>query len=145
MLYEQYMKLALEEAMISKQEGNKGYGAVLIKDGQIIAKAHDTVKQTGDPSSHAETNVIRLASKKFGPNLSGCTIISTCEPCPMCASTAVWAKVDTIVFGASIQETMALGRTRINVSLSELNTKAPHQIKIVNGVLKEECLKLYDY
>ena len=143
MQYEQYMKIAIEEAKESKNTGNKGFGAVIVKEGRIIAKAHDNTKQTNDPSSHAEMNAIRLAAKELGPDLNGCTLICTCEPCPMCAAAAIWANIDAVAYGASIEETIRLGRKRINLPLKELNKISPHKIKIAEGVLKEECLELY--
>lgn len=67
MKYKNYMKIAIEEAKVSKAEGENGYGAVIVKGGQVIAKSHDKKYKTKDPSSHAEINAIRLAAKELGP------------------------------------------------------------------------------
>ena len=144
MNYELVMEAAIKEAKKSKAKGNKGYGAAIAKDSKIVSLARDTVKQTRDPSSHAEMNAIRKAAKKIGSDLNGCTLVSTCEPCPMCGAAAIWANIDTIVFGASIEETLKLGRERIVIPLKELAAKSPHKINIIGGILKEKCLKLYE-
>ena len=142
--FEQMMSLALEEASISKSEGNKGYGAVVAFGNRILGKAHDTAVTENDPSLHAEVNAIRQAVKTFGDsNLCGAVLFSTCEPCPMCASLAIWANVTTIVYGISIEETAQMGRSRINISSQELVEKSPAMVEIIGDVLKEECKTLY--
>ena len=140
------MNIAIDEAQYSKMEGNKGYGAVVVYDREILSSAHDTGITENDPSQHAEVNAIRAAVKiKASSNLSGAIIYSTCEPCPMCTSLAVWSNVTTIVFGASIEETSKLGRTRINISSRDIVDKSPTMIEIIGGEKVEQCLKLYQY
>jgi guanine deaminase len=142
--FEAAMKLAIQEAKISRQEGNKGYGAVFILGSQIFVSAHDTASTSKDPSLHAELNAIRKAVQMAEDiNLSGGILFSTCEPCPMCSSLAVWANVTTIVYGASIEETAQLGKSRIRVSAREIVEKSPVMVEVIGGVLKEDCLALY--
>ena len=138
------MRIAIEEARNSLKEGNKGFGAVLVKDGKIIAKAHDTEVRDLDPTAHAEMNVIRKVSKRYGKNLTGCVIISTHEPCAMCMGAMIWAKVSEIIYGVSIRESMKLYRTMINLSCREIIKRSPWKIRIKEGILKNECLKLYN-
>jgi len=112
------MRIAIQEARISKSEGNKGYGAVVVFEDQIVGQAHDTAITERDPSLHAEVNAIRQAVKTLGDtNLCGAILFSTCEPCPMCASLAVWANVTTIVYGVSIEETAQLVVCQASFSL----------------------------
>lgn len=142
--FEQMMKLALEEARFSKSEGNKGYGAVVVFGNQILGKAHDTPVTKKDPSLHAEVNAIRQAVKTFDDsNLCGAILFSTCEPCPMCSSLAIWANVTTIVYGISIEETAQMGRTRIHVSTKELVAKSSVMIEVIGNILKDTCKALY--
>ena len=143
--YEKFMKIAIEEARISLREGNKGFGAVLVKNGKIVVRAHDEEIAKSDPTSHAEINVIRRASQKFGGNLQGFSLISTHEPCPMCTTVAIWANVSEIIYGTSISEARRLGRKRIKLSCKEIIKRVPWEIKIEirKGVLKKECLVLY--
>jgi tRNA(Arg) A34 adenosine deaminase TadA len=142
--FEGMMRLALAEAVVSRREGNKGYGAVVALGDRIVGQAHDTAATAGDPSLHAEVNAIRQAVTTLGdPDLSGAVLFSTCEPCPMCASLAVWANLSAIVYGASIQETAALGKLRIRVGAGEIAGRAPVLLEVLGGVLREPCLALY--
>ena len=135
---------AIAEAHVSHREGNKGYGAVIWHAGKVLARTHDTAGTQKDPSLHAEVNVIRQACRELDDsNLCGAVLISSCEPCPMCASLAVWANVSAIVYGASIEETAAQGKARIRVPSREIVEKSPVQIEIIPGVLREEALALY--
>jgi tRNA(adenine34) deaminase len=138
-----YMKIALEEAMISLREGNKGFGAVIVRDGQVVATAHDTESTQNDPTAHAEMNVIKAAAQRLGRDLTGCVLIATHEPCPMCAAAIVWSKIAEIAYGYSIKEAIAQGRRRIALTCRELFAKANVNIKIDNGILNHECSILY--
>ncbi len=75
------------------------------RSGVLVAQAYDTVLKMCDPTNHAEINAIRDAARELQSlSLRGCTLYSTCEPCPMCMSACIWAEVDTVVFGASTME-----------------------------------------
>jgi tRNA(Arg) A34 adenosine deaminase TadA len=142
---EAMMALALEEAVISRREGNKGYGAVAALGSRILARGHDTALTAGDPSLHAEVNAIRQAVAALGDwNLSGAMLFSTCEPCPMCSALAVWANVTAVAYGASIEETARLGRTRIRLGVEEMAARSPVMIEVIPGVLAERCRGLYE-
>jgi tRNA(adenine34) deaminase len=142
--FDSYMRIAIQEARISKSEGNKGYGAVVVFEDQIVGQAHDTAITERDPSLHAEVNAIRQAVKTLGDtNLCGVILFSTCEPCPMCASLAVWANVTTIVYGVSIEETAQLGRTRIHVSANHIVERSPCVVEVIGNILHNECRMLY--
>jgi guanine deaminase len=106
-----FMEIALNEALkgMNKNEGGP-FGAVIIKKGKIIAKAHNTVLKSNDSTAHAEINAIRIASKKINSfDLSECEIYSVCEPCPMCFSAIMWSKIKKIYFGCSKQEAERIG------------------------------------
>ena len=140
------MREAIAEARSAKQEGNKGYGAVLLMGVRVLATAHDTGITAGDPSLHAEHSAIRGAVARWGsPDLTGALLVSTCEPCPMCTSLAVWAGVTTIMYGSSIADTAAMGRSRIMVTAAEIAENSPRVLDVVGGVLREECDELYRY
>jgi tRNA(Arg) A34 adenosine deaminase TadA len=128
--FEDMMKIAIAEAQKSRRTGNKGYGAVAALGNRLIAQAHDTAVSEHDPSLHAEVNVLGAAAGLLGDvNLSGVILFSTCEPCPMCASLAVWANVSAIVFGASIETTAAKGKARILVPAREIVAKSLRELK----------------
>lgn len=142
--FEEMMKLAIEEARLSKRDGNKGYGAVVVLGHRVIGKAHDTARTEQDPSLHAEVNAIRQAVQALDDtNLSGAILFSTCEPCPMCSSLAVWANLTTLVYGISIEETAKMGKARIRIAAQEIVDRSPVMIEVIGGVLREACRLLY--
>lgn len=140
---EQFMELAIKEAEASLREGNNGFGAVIVRKGTVIASAHDREDTLSDPTSHAEMNVIREASIKIGKKLTGCTLVCTHEPCPMCAFAIVWAGIDEVVYGYPIQDALNQGRKRINLPCNEAFHMAGADIKVQGGVLREKCSVLY--
>ena len=141
---EAMMDIALEEARMSLAGGDKGYGAVVVLGGEVVARAHDTVGTQGDPSLHAEVRALRAAARTIGsPDLCGALLISTCEPCPMCSSLAVWANVTTIVYGASIESTARLGKARIAIGTEEIVRRGPALVEVIGGVREDDCLALY--
>ena len=142
-IHETGMHTAIEEAKKSLREGNHGFGSVIIKNDEIIAQAHDEEETKKDCTSHAEINAIKNASLKLGKNLSGCTIIATHEPCPMCASAIVWSGIDTCIFGFSITESISQGRQRIPLNCRNIFESSGRTIKIIQGFLNEECKILY--
>lgn len=94
----QAIELARENASSS---GGGPFGAVVVKEGRVISACSNSVTPDNDPTAHAEVNAIRAACRELGSfDLSGCTLYSSCEPCPMCLSAAYWARVDKIVFAA---------------------------------------------
>ncbi|HEY0328150.1 MAG TPA: nucleoside deaminase [Rhodopseudomonas sp.] len=142
--FKQRMRLAIDEARLSRRQGNKGYGAVAVLGDRIVSQAHDTAVTDKDPSQHAEMKALRQAVHVLGDaNLSGVVLFSTCEPCPMCASMAVWSNISAIVFGASINDTVARGRSRITVSAQQILNNSPVRIELYPGILRSECLDLY--
>ncbi|RPI83957.1 MAG: nucleoside deaminase [Chloroflexi bacterium] len=142
--FEQIMRIAIAEARISRMEGNKGYGAVIVYGQQILSKTYDTATTENDPSLHAEVKAIREAVQVTGDaNLSGAVLFSTCEPCPMCSALAVWANVTSVVYGASIEETAKLGKARIMISSQTMVEKSPVMIEVIGNVLGQECTNLY--
>jgi tRNA(Arg) A34 adenosine deaminase TadA len=141
---EGFMGIALEEAHASRAGGDKGYGAIVAFGGHVIAQAHDTGVTDRDPSRHAEVGAIRAAARTFGsPDLCGAVLVSTCEPCPMCSSLAVWANLTSIVFGASIEETARLGKSRIRVGAQEIVSRGTALVEVIGGVREAECLAHY--
>lgn len=91
-------KFMREAVIIAKMNANSGaggpFGALVVKDGEIISSASNSVTPDNDPTAHAEVNAIRLACRKLNTfDLSGCTLYTSCEPCPMCLSAAYWAHI----------------------------------------------------
>lgn len=96
----QFMREAIRLANESVQRGGGPFGAVVVKDGQIIAGSANSVTIDLDPTAHAEVNTIRAACRRLGTfDLSGCVIYTSCEPCPMCLGAIYWAHIDRIYYG----------------------------------------------
>ena len=107
----QYIEMAVEEARKGILAGKGGpFGAVVVKDGQVLSKASNEVFSSCDPTAHAEVIAIRRASEKLhNYDLSGCVLYSTGEPCPMCFSAIVWANIKEVYYCASVEEAETIG------------------------------------
>lgn len=107
------MEKAIEESSINlKNNYKKGgpFGAVIVKNGKIISKAHNTVIKTKDATAHAEINAIRKASKKLKTHdLSGCILYTSAEPCPMCLSAIIWANIKEVYYSNTKQDADDIG------------------------------------
>ena len=140
---EEYMDIAIAEAKLSLQEGNSGFGAVIVQGDSVIARAHDTDTISKDPTAHAELNVIRMAAQKTKGDLSRCLLVATHEPCPMCSTAIVWSGITRIAYGTSIQDSLRQGRKRIDIPCPEIFARSGKAIEVLSGIKKEECGLLY--
>lgn len=106
-----FMSVAIKEAFSGMRKGEGGpFGAVIVKNGKIISRAHNMVLKTNDPTMHAEIGAIRKATKKLKRfDLSDCVLFTTCEPCPMCFSAIQWAKIKTLYYGCTREEADKIG------------------------------------
>lgn len=96
----EFMRAAIRLANDSVERGGGPFGAVIVKDGKIVAGSSNSVTIDTDPTAHAEVNTIREACRKLGTfDLTGCTIYTSCEPCPMCLGAIYWARISRIFYG----------------------------------------------
>lgn len=134
--HEYFMQLALEEAAKAAAIGEVPVGAVLVCQGEVVARAHNTRESQHDPLGHAELTALREAAKRLGRwRLGGCTLYVTLEPCPMCAPALVQARVDRIVFGAMDPKAGAAGTVLNLVDRPEFN----HRPEVIAGVCEAEA------
>ena len=97
-----FMREAIRLADESVKNGGGPFGAVIVKDGEIVAGASNSVTIDNDPTAHAEVNAIRKACKKLGTfDLTGCVVYTSCEPCPLCLGALYWAHIEKIYYGNS--------------------------------------------
>lgn len=98
--HEKFMRMAIELSENSVTQGQGGpFGAVIVKNGELVAGSANMVVPNNDPTAHAEVSAIRLACQKLGTfDLSGCEIYTSCEPCPMCLGAIYWARLDKIYY-----------------------------------------------
>ena len=104
------MQRAIDLAAESVKKGGGPFGAVVVKDGKVIAESANSVTPDNDPTAHAEVNAIRLACKKLGTfMLDGCEIYASCEPCPMCLGAIYWAHIKTIYYAGTRSDAAKAG------------------------------------
>lgn len=131
------MQEALAEARLACAEAETPVGAVLEKDGQILVRAHNRVRQTNDPTMHAERIALSEGARLLGGRLDGCTLYVTLEPCAMCAGAAVLAKLPRLVFGAYDPNAGCCG------SVFDLTCDCfYHTVETWGGVLESDCAAL---
>ncbi len=139
----EFMKIAVEEALQGIKNGDGGpFGAVIVKNGEVIASAHNEVLKNQDATCHGEIMAIRIASQKLSTfDLSGCELYTTGEPCPMCLGAIMWANIDKVYYGCNVDDTAIIG-FRDDDFYKKISSV--HE----NGFLKEldrdSCIKLYN-
>ena len=139
------MKLAIAKTREGIASGQSPFGAVIVKGGAVVAATHNTVWRDNDPTAHAEVNCLRAAAKALETiDLRGSTMYSTCEPCPMCLAATHWAKVDRVVFGATIADADDAGFSELHVDAAALAAMGHSPLKVEGGLLREECAALFD-
>jgi tRNA(adenine34) deaminase len=130
------MGLALDEAHAAARHDDVPVGAVLLRDGQVVAQRHNERELTGDPTAHAEILALRDAAKASGIwRLEGLTLVVTLEPCPMCTGALLAARISQVVFGAADPKAGACGSLYNFCADPRLN----HEIEVVGGLRADEC------
>ena len=138
------MRLAIEKAKAGVAAGQTPFGAVIVRGDEAVAVAHNVVLATTDITAHAEVTAVREACRALGTiDLGGCTIYSTCEPCPMCFSACHWANLDRIVYGASIADAAACGFRELSISNADMKRLGGSRIDIEPGRLRDEAVELF--
>ena len=133
------MRIALDLAREAAQAGEVPVGAVVVRDGRVIAARRNEREATNDPTAHAEVLAVRDAAAVVGSwNLSGCTLVVTLEPCPMCAGAILNSRVSRLVFGAADPKAGATGTLYNLMSDPRLN----HDVDVEHGCCAEESREL---
>ncbi|MCL1881810.1 MAG: nucleoside deaminase [Oscillospiraceae bacterium] len=158
-MHEKYMKIAIEEAFEGMEKSHGGpFGAVIIRenDGEIIAREHNRVLSTKDPTMHAEISAIRKATEKLGRfSLHDCVIYSTCMPCPMCLGAIMWAKIPKLYYGANAVDASKIGfddhyiyefiKNDFGITETKNESEPPKLIlETLTLQNRQECLKLFE-
>ena len=145
MYNKQFMEMAIDEAREGIFNGHGGpFGAVIVKDGEVVASGHNRVLSNNDSTCHGEIDAIRKAEQKLGTyDLSGCELYTTGEPCPMCLAGIMWANIDKVYYGCTIED-----NARIGFRDAEINKMVGGRSGLPEGFLEERereiCLKLFD-
>lgn len=136
------MRLAIAEARKSETP----FGAVIVKDGQVIQSSGNTVQPDSDPTCHAEVNAIRQLTRRLGSAslLGDYTLYTTCEPCAMCAATCLWAGIQTIVYGVGVDDFSDSNPNMIDIRCEQVFSQSSQPYSIEKGVLLKECKQLHE-
>ena len=137
------MRKAIELSIENIKNGGGPFGAVIAKDGDIITTGTNRVTADNDPTAHAEVNAIRKACQTLKTfDLSGCTIYTSCEPCPMCLAAIYWAHIDNIYYGNNKKDAADIGFDDSYI-YDELNLPVEKRTKLMNELLPEEAIKAF--
>jgi tRNA(Arg) A34 adenosine deaminase TadA len=144
MNHDECMRLAIRTAEEGIAAGQTPFGAVVVCGDAVVALAHNTVWRDSDPTAHAEVNAIRAAAALLRRiDLSGCSMFTTCEPCPMCLAACHWAKLDAVYHGAAIADAVSAGFCELCVPAGQLAALGGSRLRVVPGLMHEECAALF--
>lgn len=136
---EKWMRLALEEASLARTAGEVPVGAVIVRGGELLARAHNSPVALSDPSAHAELLAIRRAAAEAGNyRLAGTTLYTTLEPCLMCAGAILQARIERLVFGAADPK----GGAAVSLYRIFDDRRMNHAVAVAGGVLREACAEI---
>jgi len=156
MIHEKFMLLAFEQARQAVEAGNEPFGAILVKDGEVVALGQNKINTENDPTYHAETGLIRDYCHQTGiTDLSEYTMYTSCEPCVMCAGCMIWSNLGRMIYGISVKQLFDMleeGASEvfsqeddrgISMPCSEIFSRSSNKIIVIGGVLEEEGIELY--
>lgn len=140
---QEFMRRAIQLSLESVKHGGGPFGAVIVKEGKIIAEAANRVTLDNDPTAHAEVNAIRQAARSLGRfDLSGCDIYTSCEPCPMCLGAIYWAHLNHIYYGCNRRDAADAGFDDEFI-YKELSLAPAERQKMMEVLLPDESLAAF--
>lgn len=138
-----FMRKAIALSIQNIQKGGGPFGAVIVKDGKVIATGVNRVTKNTDPTAHAEVTAIRKASKKLGTfDLAGCDIYTSCEPCPMCLGAVYWAHLDKMYYGNTKADAKDIGFDDSFI-YDEIELKPEQRRLITTQLLSHEAIEAF--
>lgn len=149
-LDQQHIRRVIEVAHSARVNGNHPFGALLVgPEGKILLEAESTIVTDNDITGHAESNLIRMAWKKYDPEfLATCTVYASTEPCPMCAGAIFWSNVRRVVFGLSEEGLYGMAaegnEEELMLSPREVFARGKKDIEVVGPILEEEATKVHE-
>lgn len=141
---EKFMRLAIEKSLESVDNGGGPFGAVIVRDDEVVAVASNSVTLDNDPTAHAEVNAIRMACKKLGAfDLSGCEIYASCEPCPMCLASIYWARIGKLYYANTQTDADKIGFSDNFIYEEFAKPESERSIK-VEKMLRNEAIQAFE-
>jgi tRNA(Arg) A34 adenosine deaminase TadA len=138
------MRHAIEVAREGIDAGQAPFGTVIVRDGALLSRSHNTVWRDLDSTAHAEINAIRQADQAVQSiDLSGAILYSTCEPCPMCLAAIHWSRIAACYFGARIADAASAEFSEMPISAETMVALGKSRLILHSGLLREECAHLF--
>ena len=145
-----FLAMAIEEARKGLQKGEQPFGSVIVRNGEVVGRAYNTVNSSGDPTNHAETAAVRDASANLkGSDWKECTLYTSCDPCPMCAGATMFSGIERLVIAARSAKLAELrGQPPRTYSAENLAGQMHMKLEVIRGLLQsesEEVLAHFDW
>lgn len=141
----EFMKIAIDMAKDARNNGNEPFGAVLVKDGEIVMRGENKINSKTDPTHHAEIGLIRdYCSANDVSDLSKYTLYSSCEPCCMCSGAMVWSKLGKLVYSVSHDQLAKIAGSNIMIGSKEVFERSPNAPKVIEKLLIKEGLEVFE-
>lgn len=141
---EAFMREAIKLSAESVRSGGGPFGAVIVRDGEIIARGENRVTVCNDPTAHAEVSAIREAAARLGTyDLSGCELYSSCEPCPMCLGAIYWARLDKLYYAGTRADAASVGFDDAHI-YEELPLEPSQRELPTETLLREEAQRVFE-
>ncbi|MFN8378581.1 MAG: nucleoside deaminase [Anaerolineae bacterium] len=141
--HEHFLRIAIALADAAVEHGNSPFGALLVKDGEIVLRAENRVVTEGDSTAHAELNLIRMAGTYDREFLAGCTVYASTEPCPMRAAAIGWAGIRTVVYACSAAQMGTVGDAGFDLTCRDVIGSAHHPVTVIGPMLEDEAMRAH--
>jgi guanine deaminase len=144
--HEKFLRRAIELSAKTSLVDNAGgvFGAVIVKDGEIVAEGANRVVAEKDPTWHGEMEAIRNACRKLGSfKLAGCTLYTSAEPCPMCAAASYWAGIERIFYGATVDDSLEYGGFDDRLIFGQLRVATQERTLPARQILRAEAVEIW--
>ena len=143
--HDRFIREAIAASEAAVEHGNHPFGAVLVKDGEILLRAENNIYTGHDPTGHAETNLVRLAGAAYDEAfLADCILYTSTEPCPMCSAAIFWSGIRTVVFACSAAQLDTLGDVGFDLTSREVFARARKPVKVIGPVLEDEAMEVHE-
>jgi tRNA(adenine34) deaminase len=145
--HNRFMAIAIEEAKAGAAQGEQPFGAVVVRDGEVVVRSRSLKVSACDANAHSETLAIKYATQKLGRReLPDCTFYATCEPCPMCLGAILNGGINTLVLGARNRDIKQLAKVAFNFkdyTVERFAEMTGWNLTVIEGVRSAECIALY--
>ncbi|ADH97792.1 nucleoside deaminase [Salisediminibacterium selenitireducens] len=140
-----FMKQAIDLAKRAREEGNEPFGAILVKDGEVVMRGANHIHSGSDPTFHAELGLIRAYCSAYQvSDLSEYTLYTSCEPCVMCSGAMVWANLGKVVYSVSHDQLAEIAGGNIMIACRDVFQKSPNRPEVEGPICPEEGLQVFE-